>query len=251
MTQDRESYFRALEQANTHTLDREAFQIIRVDGRAFHTLTRNMTKPYSTHFALAMNEAAQALCADIQGAVFAYVQSDEISVLVAPPATPQGQMWFGGQLRKWLSITAGIASATCTQELNKMAVFDSRVLSLGLRMDVLRYFLWRQSDCARNAIQATAQHHIGHKNIHGKDRTLQLQMLASAGVDYVSDYPQGWRQGRVLTPYTEPMTITFTHKRTGEVETADVERTQWRAQDAPWFDWDADGFLETVVPAVK
>lgn len=250
MTQDRESYFRALEQDNTHWLDRAAYQIIRVDGRAFHTLTRGMTKPYCAHLALAMNDTAKALCADIQGAVFAYVQSDEISVLVSPAATPQGQMWFGGQLRKWLSITAGIASATCTQELNKLAVFDSRVLSLGQRVDVLRYFLWRQSDCARNAIQATAQHHIGHRNIHGKDRAEQLRMLAKENVHYDA-YPQGWRNGRVILPVTRAWTGSFTHKKTGESETITVDRTVWEADDAPWFDWDAAGFLETVVPAVK
>jgi tRNA(His) guanylyltransferase len=144
-------------------------------------------------------------------------------------------------------VSAGLASSRMTIAAGKMAHFDSRVLSLRERQDVIRYFLWRQGDCIRNAIQATAQHHIGHKKIMDKDRALQLQLLEAAGVDYQAT-PQGWRNGRVVMPELSEALVSYTHKKTGEQMTAQVERTWWRAQAAPVFDWDEAGFLEAMVP---
>jgi tRNA(His) 5'-end guanylyltransferase len=248
MSPTREEWFRAKEVENTSWLDRDHYQVIRVDGRAFHTFTRQQKfeKPMDKWFMGTMDLTAQTLCEEIQGAVFAYVQSDEISILVGPCANLKGQMWFGGQLRKWLSVGAGIASSVMSREWEARAVFDSRVLSLEARTDAIRYFLWRQSDCIRNAIQATAQHKVGHKKILGKDRVLQLRALEAAGVDYGA-LPQGWRNGRVIVPVQEMGTVTYTRKDTGEVQTTEVERNVWKIQDAPAFDWDEAGFLEATI----
>lgn len=244
----REEWFQAKEAENTLWLNKEEYQVIRVDGRAFHTFTRKMRfdKPMDKWFMGTMNKVAQLLCEEIQGARFAYVQSDEISVLVTSFGL-KSQAWFGGQLRKWLSISAGIASAKMSREWETIAVFDSRVISLADRHDVIRYFLWRQSDCMRNAIQATAQHYVGHKKILGKDRALQLQLLEAAKVDYGA-MPQGWRNGRIIVPELEMGTVTYIRKDTGVRETAEVERNVWRIHDAPFFDWDADGFLNQQIP---
>lgn len=244
----REEFFRLKEDENSAWLARHAYQIVRVDGRAFHTFTRHMKyeKPYDTDFMYSMDLVARRLCEEIQGAMFAYVQSDEISVLVRPCLNLKSQMWFGGQMRKWLSVSAGVASAVMTHEVGEPAVFDSRVLSLSESSDVIRYFLWRQSDCARNAIQATAQVEVGHKKILGKDRVMQLRALESVGVDYDA-LPQGWRNGRVVVPVKEIGTVTYIRKDTGVTECADVERNVWKVQDAPFFDWDQAGFLEQNV----
>jgi tRNA(His) guanylyltransferase len=249
MKGEREAFFRAVEAEHDVHLEADAYKVIRVDGRAFHTFTGKMkfAKPYDKDFMRTMDQVAAALCEEIQGAVFAYVQSDEISVLVRPCRELREQMWFGGQLRKWLSVSAGIASGVMSREWETPVVFDSRVLSLAERQNVVRYFLWRQSDCMRNAIQATAQHHIGHKNIFGQDRVLQLRALEAAGVDY-NALPQGWRHGRVIMPHTTPMLVAYTHKKTGEKMSAQVERTWWEAQDADMFDWDEAGFLERIIP---
>src|ERR1035437_6928588 len=62
-------------------LPRRTYTILRVDGRAFHTWTRGLEKPYDLNFMYCMDSAAIALCEEIAGSRFAYVQSDEISVL--------------------------------------------------------------------------------------------------------------------------------------------------------------------------
>lgn len=242
----REEYFRSIETSADVQLDRDLYHVIRVDGRAFHTVTRDLEFPMDEGFMEQMDGVAQALCEQIQGAKFAFVQSDEISILVTSFGF-KTQMWFGGLLRKWLSISAGLASAEMSLRMLTSVQFDSRVLSLS-RTDALRYFLWRQGDCARNAIQAAAQHHIGHKNIHGADRAEQLQMLQAAGVNFMEKYPQEFRQGRVILPELSQVLVAFTHKKTEEFMTTQVERNWWRVQAAPWFDWDTAGFLDVNVP---
>ena len=56
--------------------------IIRVDGSAFHTLTKKMEKPYDERFQNCMRETAKFLCEKIQCTKIAYVQSDEVSLLL-------------------------------------------------------------------------------------------------------------------------------------------------------------------------
>jgi hypothetical protein len=90
-----------------------------------------------------------------------------------------------------------------------------------------------------------------HKNLANKDRHQQLEIIKAARVDYERDIPQGFRNGRVVVPFTEPMTHTFTHKKTGEISTIEIERTSWRAEAAPFFDWDQAGFLNTNIPKKK
>lgn len=75
---DRMKYYEA---THRRALDHDGFTIIRVDGRAFHTFTRGMDQPFDEEFADAMRATAATLCAEIQGAVMAYTQSDEISIV--------------------------------------------------------------------------------------------------------------------------------------------------------------------------
>lgn len=56
--------------------------IMRVDGRAFHTYTRGCSRPFDEALIGAIDQVAIALCDEIQGAQIAYVQSDDISILI-------------------------------------------------------------------------------------------------------------------------------------------------------------------------
>ena len=63
-------------------LPRRTNTIIRLDGKAFHTFTKDFNRPFDVRFIYLMNETAEYLCENIQGCKFAYVQSDEISLLL-------------------------------------------------------------------------------------------------------------------------------------------------------------------------
>ncbi len=58
--------------------------IIRVDGKSFHTYTRELKDPFDRRLSDAMERAAVKMCEGIQGAQCAYTQSDEISVVLTP-----------------------------------------------------------------------------------------------------------------------------------------------------------------------
>ena len=58
--------------------------MIRIDGKAFHTFTHGFQKPFDDILIKSMQETMKYLCENIQGCVFGYTQSDEITlVLVA------------------------------------------------------------------------------------------------------------------------------------------------------------------------
>lgn len=147
--------------------------IIRVDGKAFHTFTRGMTKPYCRPLAECMWAAAQLMCKEIQGAKLAYVQSDEISVLVTDYSSLEAEAWFDYQIQKMASVAAAFATIGFYKQflvnfpgLDKTPVFDARVYNVPMH-DVNNYFLWRQNDATRNSISGLAQANFSSKRLHG------------------------------------------------------------------------------------
>ena len=179
-------------------LTRRTPVIIRVDGKAFHTLTKGLNKPHDQAMVLSMTEAAIALMRELQGAQIAYIQSDEISILLTDYTNFSTEAWFDYEVQKMVSISAAIATAYFnemwkklllnreemlklngqmavfdTSELHKwskkaeqVALFDSRCFNVP-REEVVNYFLWRQQDAIRNSIQGLAQANFSHKELHG------------------------------------------------------------------------------------
>lgn len=174
--------------------------IVRVDGKAFHTWTNDL-KPFDVNFISAMNQTAVVLCDEIQGAVYAYVQSDEISVLVHGYKKFESTPWFGNQLQKIVSVAASVASATLTIEAFefrrrfKPAFFDARAFVIP-ENDVCNYFLWRQQDAIRNSIQSHARTIFSHKQCNKKTGQQLKEMCSQAGSPW-EDLSLDKRIGRV------------------------------------------------------
>ena len=55
--------------------------VIRVDGKAFHTFTRGMKKPFDELLMDSMQITMLNLCKDLQNCKFGYTQSDEITLV--------------------------------------------------------------------------------------------------------------------------------------------------------------------------
>jgi len=70
------------ENVTRNYLTRRMPVIIRLDGKAFSTLTSKMDKPYDHGFKNIMMHVAEYLVENIMGCKLAYVQSDEISLLI-------------------------------------------------------------------------------------------------------------------------------------------------------------------------
>jgi len=99
------------ENRTRYLLPRRTYTVIRVDGKAFHAYTKGCDRPYDSMLSEDMDFTAVALCRQIEGAAIAYVQSDEISLLLTDFADNQTQAWFDGNLQKLVSLSAAIATA--------------------------------------------------------------------------------------------------------------------------------------------
>ena len=99
------------EQRTRTYLPRRTYTIIRLDGKAFHTYTRGMARPFDQDFMRVMDETTKYLCENIQGCVMGYTQSDEISLLLTDFTTITTDAWFDGQVQKIVSVAASMATA--------------------------------------------------------------------------------------------------------------------------------------------
>ena len=98
------------EQITKYRLTRRTPVIVRVDGRAFHTYTRGFQKPFDPILMRSMQETMKYLCEHIQGCVFGYTQSDEISLLLIDYKELNSQAWFDNEIQKISSISASMAT---------------------------------------------------------------------------------------------------------------------------------------------
>lgn len=189
------------ERTYQHYLPRRSYTVMRLDGRAFHTYLRGAEKPFDMTFISEMNAMAQWLCVDIQGSQFAYVQSDEISILLTDFATTQTEPWVGGRVDKMVSLAAGQASAYLSrlrQNHPGLPKFDCRVFPLSDPVEVANYFIWRQKDAVRNSIQMVGQTYFSPKELHGKSTDeVQDMLLKEKGVNW-NDTDPGCKRGRVV-----------------------------------------------------
>lgn len=198
-------------------LTRRTPVIIRVDGKSFHTFTRGMKRPFDMVFRKSMAETMKNLCESIQGCVFGYTQSDEISLLLTDYATLDTDAWFGYEVQKMCSIAASMATLSFNTNLIKqvniaqqhdvldfgysvyeskfnIAHFDARVFSLP-KEEVCNYFIWRQQDATRNSIQAVGQTYFSQKQLQGKTQADIQEMLWSIHNLNWNDYPVAYKRG--------------------------------------------------------
>lgn len=240
---------KAYEAVTRVVLPKRTYTIIRVDGRAFHSYLRGCDKPYDIRFMADMDAVAEALCREISGAVFAYTQSDEISVLAYDFATPGTQPWFGGVVAKVVSISAAVATATLNaRRPGPTALFDSRVFTIADPREVANYFIWRQRDCVRNSITMAAQARFSHKQLHGVTTNQMQELLFTEHNINWNDYPAGCKRGRIVTQNSGFRPVTFVDKRTRETTATLAHRSWWEIDAAPPFNLNDDGFLVNEIP---
>ena len=96
-------------------LTRRTPAIIRIDGKAFHTFTKGLNKPFDKILMHSMQETMKYLCENIQGCVFGYTQSDEITLVLTDYATISTDAWFGNNIQKMCSISASMATMIFNQ----------------------------------------------------------------------------------------------------------------------------------------
>lgn len=209
---------KALEGVTSHKLMRRVPVVMRLDGNHFHTLTRGFKKPFDDILMKTMQQTMEALCRDIQGCVFGYTQSDEITLILVDYQTFETSAWFDNRLEKICSVGASKASRyfnkffidnvglAMTDPTNKevdfskytkkffTADFDCRAFNVP-KEDVCNCVIWRQKDAERNSIQMLAQSMYKHKELMGIScKQLQNKMFTEKDVNW-NDLPTPCKRG--------------------------------------------------------
>jgi tRNA(His) guanylyltransferase len=179
---------------------------VRLDGRAFHTFTRGLERPYDERLSCMMIETTKRLVDDTH-ALIGYTQSDEISLIYAPAVTSE-ELLFGGRVSKLTSTLASIATAHFNElrrELlpNKgIATFDCRVWTVPSKEEAVNSLLWREQDATKNSISMAASAYYSHKELQGKSGSQKQELLFQKGINW-NEYPVFFKRGtyvkRVVT----------------------------------------------------
>ncbi|KKN50935.1 hypothetical protein LCGC14_0628000 [marine sediment metagenome] len=170
--------------------------IIRLDGRSFHTLTRRCEKPFDATLADCMVNSALYLCSEVQGVKCAYIQSDEISLLLTDFDTLTTMAWFDYNIQKVVSISASLTSVKFSKLWKRSACFDSRAFNIP-KEETANYFVWRQKDWIRNSVAMLAQAHFSHTQLHQKRQPDMHEMLHGKGINWAELEPR-WKNGQFI-----------------------------------------------------
>lgn len=175
--------------------------IVRIDGKAFHTYTKGLDKPFDSTLSEAMNYVCRKLIETVQGCKFAYTQSDEISLLLTDWDKSTTDCYFDYRVQKMVSVLASAATMYFNQyivskvlywqkgksELSEKlfdkwavkagsAMFDARAYNLP-KEEVCNYFIWRQEDASRNSIQSLGRSKFSFKQMLNKKNSEVQDML--------------------------------------------------------------------------
>jgi tRNA(His) 5'-end guanylyltransferase len=188
-------------------LTRRMPAIIRIDGKAFHSFTRGFIRPYDDILNQTMWETTKYLCKNIEGCKLAYIQSDEISLLLTDYENIGTEAWFCKNVQKMVSISSSLATLAFNNEFPRLssglepyankygkATFDSRVFVLP-KEEVCNYFIWRQQDATRNYIQSVGRSQFSHNQLNGKSCNNIQEMLFSEKQINFNDFPIRQKRG--------------------------------------------------------
>ena len=194
---------------------------LRLDGKAFHTFTRGFKSPFDEVLIKTMQETAKYLCENIQGAVMAYTQSDEITLILIDYKKLNSSAWFDYEVQKMCSIAASMATmafnkyfeiCSLTERLKddvehdyelgrvykdalcKGAMFDCRCFNIP-KEEVANLIYWRQLDATRNSIQMVGQANFSHKELQNKScNNIQDMLMTQKGINW-NDFPVYQKRG--------------------------------------------------------
>ena len=201
---------------------------IRIDGKAFHTFTRNFQKPFDEVLIKSMHGTMKYLCENIQGCVLGYTQSDEITLILVDYKKLNSSAWFDYEVQKICSIAASMATMAFnnifskyvkefdlelayndngidTEEnrklweiykkaINKGAMFDARCFNIP-KEEVTNLVYWRQLDASRNSIQMVGQANFSHKELQNKScNDIQDMLMTQKNINW-NDLPTYQKRG--------------------------------------------------------
>ena len=206
---------------------------VRIDGKSFHTFTKNFRKPFDEVLIKTMQDTMKYLCENIQGCAFGYTQSDEITLILIDYKKLTSSAWFDYEVQKICSIAASMATmafnkyflknyldhianyndtyhpnfedekdrekwrkivSVYTNASEKGAMFDARCFNIP-KEEVANLLYWRQLDASRNSIQMVGQANFSHKELQNKTCSdIQDMLMTQKGINW-NELPTHQKRG--------------------------------------------------------
>lgn len=182
---------RSFEESLDQSISPEMFLVARLDGRSFSRLTKEICDfeaPFDERFRDMMVNTVNELMNCGFRVIYGFTESDEISLLFH-----KEENTFGRKVRKYNSILSGVASAAFSLQLGQVVSFDCRMIPLPDAERVQDYFLWRQEDANRNALNSHCYWMLRKEgvsvneatsSIKGKSSSYKKELLLSRGIDF-------------------------------------------------------------------
>ena len=205
-----------------------SYVMVMLDGRSFSKkIKKKFHRPFDDEFITMMNETAKYVCEKVSGCKLAYVQSDEINLVLYD--TQDQEPFFGNRLCKMQSIIASLATSKFNQLMyarnliekslgtteytrypqwsevagyiaeSPLYEFDCKVWNVPNVNEAFAAILYRQNDCVRNSKEQAAQTYFPHSELWKKTTDTQVKMLREKfGIDWVNEYNDGEKYGRFV-----------------------------------------------------
>lgn len=240
---------------------------IRIDGKSFHTFAKHFKKPFDRILMDSMQETMKYLCENIQGCIFGYSQSDEITLILIDYQTLTTDAWFDYEVQKICSVVASMATMAfnkffeknvedfiqdCAMDhemhgscrkgtieynlceayqkaIHQGAMFDARCFNIP-KEEVTNMVYWRQLDAIRNSIQMVGQANFSHNELQNKSCNDIQDMLISRKNIHWDDFPADCKYGAAC------------------IKTNDTSRSEWKIdRDMPILKGDDREYLDKLI----
>lgn len=233
-----------------------------------------------------MQETAKYMCKNIQGAKLAYIQSDEITIILTDYDALETDCWFNYRTDKLCSISASMATMAfnkifaknvmeydfewkCSlvpqsveiqkkhcnymevlnQAVEKGAMFDARCFNIP-KEEVTNLIYWRQLDAIRNSIQMVGQANFSHKELQNKTcNNIQDMLMLKKNINW-NNFPTYQKRGSCVIKSDEiETTIKDNIGTNGSVIGAEmVIRSKWIIdKDIPIFKGEDREYIERLI----
>lgn len=214
------NYYRNL---TDYRLTPNSYVMVMLNDRSFSKkIKKCFERPFSKEFINIMNNIAKYLCEKVGGCKIAYVQSDEITLILKD--AEEQHPFFANRLCKLQSIIASMATSKFNQlmilnniryipcskedvvdiiENDTLYEFDCKVWNVPNINDAFASIIYRQNDCIRNSNEAEAQFYFSQERLNCKTTDEQIEMVkALKDVDWKTKYSNCEKYDRLIMKYT-------------------------------------------------
>jgi len=181
--------------------------IVRVDGKGFSKWTKKVgcKKPFDHDLSRGMSYAMVKTAENIEGCVFGFTQSDEITFILKNDQSLESTPWFGNRVQKMASVIASMVSAHFGSNMvpPPVAYFDARIFIVPSCQEAINCLIWRQQDATKNSISSACYYEVANKTgkktarkkMHGLNQKQQQELLFQETKINWNNYPTKFKRG--------------------------------------------------------